>query len=192
VILGLSGLSLITLLIQFPKSEILNWPNGITFVRFVGICIALLLISDPWALGIILTIMVLLDVLDGYVARKLKQSSTLGLHLDMEVDAFFVLIMCLFYYLNRDVEFWILMPGLLRYIYVIYINLFPKTGFIETKQKYASLIAGVFFVLLLIGIVAPDNLLNIILLPGALGIIISFGISFIQHLRWSPQSLKGE
>jgi len=191
VAFGVAAISLVTVLSKFSLAEISNWPNGVTLVRFVGICISLLLISDPWTLGICLTIMVLLDVLDGYLARKLNQSSTLGMHLDMEVDACFVLIMCLFYYLKRDVAFWILIPGLLRYLYVIYINLFPKPAFVETKQKYASIIAGVFFTLLLIGIVVPDNYLTFILLPGTVAIIISFGISFIQHLKWSPQSLKG-
>ena len=188
IIILITSFSFLTLLFKSESKTILNWPNAITIFRFCGICISFILFSHTyWPFGLLLTVMVLLDILDGYLSRKMKSSSQLGFHLDMEVDAFFVLVMCLYYYLHRDIAFWILIPGLLRYLYIIYIHLFPKTNFVEKKQKYASLIAGTFFVLLLLGIVLPQHLLNYILLPGAMGIIVSFGISFIQHIQWKSQ-----
>lgn len=168
---------------------LIGWPNLISCFRFIGIGFSILLIRQEhvWELAIILTFLVLLDLLDGYLARKLNQASKVGLHLDMEVDAFFVVLMCAYLYLYRTVGIWILIPGLLRYIYVLYMRLFPKEGFAESKQRYASFFAGLFFAALLIAIVINEPFLTYLLASTSLLIIFSFGISFIQYFKWSAQ-----
>ena len=99
----------------------------------------------------------------------------------MEVDAFFVLIMCCFYYLQVGVSWWILIPGLLRYVFRLYTFCFPKPNVKEEKKTYATIIAASYFIVLLIGLITKDTAQFLILLSGSLAIVISFSIGIIQY-----------
>ena len=59
----------------------------------------------------------LLDGVDGYVARRTQSESELGARFDMEVDAFLLLVLCV--YDARFVGSWVLAIGLLRYAFVV-------------------------------------------------------------------------
>ncbi|WP_349428490.1 CDP-alcohol phosphatidyltransferase family protein [Microbacterium sp. LWS13-1.2] len=58
-----------------------------------------------------------LDGVDGYVARRTASESALGARFDMEVDAFLLLVLCV--YDVRFVGWWVLSIGLLRYAFVV-------------------------------------------------------------------------
>ena len=95
-----------------------------------------------------------IDVLDGFVARKLKQTSEFGAIFDAEADAFYVLVCsvgtCLFY----DMPNWVLFMGLIRYLYEIPVFFLKKN---ETKPKEGrsiyAILAGIVFVLIAISFV---------------------------------------
>ena len=178
-------LSFVMLFLKTTK-WLFTWANAITTVRFVLIAIAIGLADNLSyeQLFVMLGIAVLLDVADGFLARKLKESSALGLHYDMEVDAFFVLIMGVYFFISRDVPFWILVPGLLRYLYTTMMALWPKQSFSESKQKYASTIAGVFFVILLLAIIMAGPIQLIMLAIGSALIMLSFGKSFYDYFSF--------
>jgi phosphatidylglycerophosphate synthase len=70
--------------------------------------------------GILLAIAVVaetLDFFDGFLARKLGGSTFGGLW-DMEIDAFFILLLALCAYFYRGSGFWVLPAGLYRYLFV--------------------------------------------------------------------------
>jgi phosphatidylserine synthase len=130
---GLFSGSLIYLLFlnwryKSPTTYLFGVGNWLTFARFVIIIIGLILIppTESFTLFILLSIAVSLDFFDGKVARYFKEDSFFGQYFDMEIDAFFVLTMCCYYYLHTDFPMWILIPGILRYIFRIYTFLFPK------------------------------------------------------------------
>jgi phosphatidylglycerophosphate synthase len=58
----------------------------------------------------------LLDGVDGWVARRTGTVSALGARFDMEVDAFLILVLCV--YLVRDLGGWVLVIGAMRYAFV--------------------------------------------------------------------------
>jgi len=58
-----------------------------------------------------------LDGVDGYVARRTASESELGARFDMEVDAFLLLVLCV--YDVRYVGWWVLSIGLMRYAFVV-------------------------------------------------------------------------
>lgn len=148
----------------------MEWPNYILFVCF--------------------TSAVLLDVLDGYLARKYKQSSDFGLYFDMETDAFFVALTSLILYKKGMIDAWILFPGYLRYLYMIVWKIIPREQQKEPKRRYASVIAGIFFVALLLPFLLPEQLYQWPLrISGAL-IIASFSFSFWYQMTSS--SFQGE
>jgi phosphatidylglycerophosphate synthase len=57
-----------------------------------------------------------LDAVDGVVARRTGTASSLGARFDMEVDAFLLLVLSA--YVARTVGAWVLAIGVMRYLFV--------------------------------------------------------------------------
>jgi len=97
--------------------------NVVTAVRssLVGVCAALVVASfiAPVSLVTLVALAVialLLDGVDGWVARRTNTSSELGARFDMEVDAFLLLVLSV--YVSRELGSWVLVIGLMRYAFV--------------------------------------------------------------------------
>ena len=78
----------------FATNEILTIPNVLSFVRLAGVPLFLWLVlgpeADGWAIGVLMLSGVT-DYLDGYLARKLDQTSKLGEILDPVADRLYIL-----------------------------------------------------------------------------------------------------
>lgn len=83
-----------------------------------------------------------LDGVDGYLARKKKLVSEFGEYYDKEVDAFFMLTLCILLYVRTQFDAWILLPGLMRYGFVIYMKFANPPAY---KEKRKPLGKWVFF-----------------------------------------------
>ena len=77
-----------------PSHQVLTVPNLISFVRLAGVPLFLWLVlgpeADGWALGVLLLSGVS-DYVDGYLARRLNQTSRLGEILDPVADRLYIL-----------------------------------------------------------------------------------------------------
>ena len=166
-----------------------GYANWVTFFRLLLVCTGGYFYQS-WSypyLFAVFTLAVLLDVLDGYLARRFDQSSDFGLYLDMESDAFFVALIATVLYAKGSLEAWLLLPAYLRYLYMLFLKILPGEPKKEPKRSYASIIAGCFFVALLLPFILPYELyIWPLRISGGL-IIISFGISFWFQL-FSPVS----
>lgn len=60
-----------------------------------------------------------LDGLDGWVARRTGSASAFGARFDMELDAFFILVLCLCLMTIGKVGAWVVAIGALRYVFVL-------------------------------------------------------------------------
>lgn len=99
--------------------------NRVTLAR--GVLVALLAgtLADPallaaqaaWLFGAALVALAL-DGVDGWVARRTGSASALGARFDMELDAFFILVLCLALLLLGRVGPWVLAIGAMRYAFV--------------------------------------------------------------------------
>jgi phosphatidylglycerophosphate synthase len=69
-----------------------------------------------------------LDGLDGWLARRAGLTSPFGAHFDMEVDALLVLTTSAELFLSGKFGWWILAGGVLRYLYVLCAALWPPRG----------------------------------------------------------------
>lgn len=167
----------------FQTKPFFGVANTITLVRYVIIVLSFLLIdfNDTTLFFYSLCIAVVLDFFDGLAARHFNESSFFGQYFDMEIDAFFVLLMCFFYYVHGGISWWILIPGALRYIFRLYTFCFPKPSVKEQKKTYATVIAASYFVVLLLGLITTGTLQFFILLIGSLALVSSFLIGFIQY-----------
>ncbi len=101
-----------------------GWANTVTSLRstLVALVTALVAtsfvmpISVPLLIGLVIPALAL-DAVDGWVARRTGSTSELGGRFDMEVDAFLLLVLSA--YVARDLGWWVLTIGLLRYGFVV-------------------------------------------------------------------------
>ncbi|MCU0735743.1 MAG: CDP-alcohol phosphatidyltransferase family protein [Methylotetracoccus sp.] len=100
-----------------------GWANLITACRFllVGLLLWYGLRMPLLAVGLAIAVL-LLDGIDGWQARRSGSSSAYGSCLDREVDAFFTLALCLVLYHSDRFGPWILIPGAMRYVFVVFIH----------------------------------------------------------------------
>ncbi|WP_244272136.1 CDP-alcohol phosphatidyltransferase family protein [Halomonas aestuarii] len=104
----------------------LGWANRVTLGR--GAIVALLAgtLADPdllaraaVPLAILALLALLLDGVDGWVARRTSTQSDFGARFDMELDAFFILVLCLALLLLDKAGPWVLAIGAMRYAFVV-------------------------------------------------------------------------
>ena len=74
--------------------------------------------SVMWAVIALTTAMVILDGLDGRLARATGMSSEYGARFDMETDAAFILVLSILVWQHGKAGVWVLMCGLMRYVFV--------------------------------------------------------------------------
>ena len=158
--------------------------NCITGFRLVGILLLMLFpnLANQWVILVSIVILTL-DGVDGYAARKLKLASEFGEYFDKEVDALFMVALCLLLYAKGQFGAWILIPGLLRYVFVLYLKF---TNPPEHKEYQSSFSKWIFFAMIstLIFDFSPFYPVTFILTLGmALLLGCSFLISILRFYR---------
>jgi phosphatidylglycerophosphate synthase len=68
----------------------------------------------------------LLDGVDGYLARRNRMESAFGARFDMETDALLILALSLLTWQHGKAGAWILLAGLLRYLFVVATLIVPR------------------------------------------------------------------
>jgi phosphatidylglycerophosphate synthase len=109
-----------------------GWPNRITLLRatltaWLGVWVVDpgLFVDGSWTLVVASVGILLLDGLDGYLARRLDQSSRFGARFDMEVDAALILLLCVLILQSGRAGPWVLLIGLMRYAFVAAMLVLP-------------------------------------------------------------------
>jgi phosphatidylglycerophosphate synthase len=109
--------------VRRARLRVFGAANGVTLVRatLVG-CVtaivaqAVLEHESDLSLIVVAAVALVLDAVDGQVARRTGTASRLGARFDMEVDAFLILVLSVF--VARDLGPWVLAIGLMRYAFV--------------------------------------------------------------------------
>ena len=98
--------------------------DRITLTRATLVGCAAALTADsllrPVPLNVLITIAtvaLVLDAVDGYVARTTRTVSPLGARFDMEVDAFLLLVLSVF--VARSLGSWVIVIGAMRYAFLL-------------------------------------------------------------------------
>jgi phosphatidylglycerophosphate synthase len=132
--------------------ELINPANAITSLRLVAVLILAAVGMEIMDSVIILSIviLILLDSLDGVLARKKHTESEFGAFLDKEIDAFFMLVLCLLLVLKSYSASWILIIGFLRYFFVILVYFLSTDTKREKKTSRARHIFTLVMIILLV------------------------------------------
>ncbi len=133
------------------------YTNAITIIRSGILLTAGLAGSEfpPFGLAVLLWTAAILDVADGWVARKMNGETRFGGFFDEEVDALFVLVVCYLLWRTEMGYWWIMLAGWIRYFVVIMKSIFPPRAEILPKFKWARTLAGLSFVLLPLALIIP-------------------------------------
>lgn len=169
---------------KLPFFGVANLITTIRFILILALASGEFLFYDPYLYVLVLTIP-LLDIIDGLVARYRKEESQFGMYYDMEVDALFVMVASIIAYLNYPSMWIVLVPAFLRYFYKFAIGIMDgKNKFIESKQKYASIIAGNYFVALIVFYFFDHEVSKGYLSLSSVLIIMSFIKSTEEFVKW--------
>lgn len=124
------------------------------------------------------------DGLDGWLARRLGESSAFGAHFDMETDSHVMLLVCVWLIVTRDLGLWVLIMGGLRYVYVLTRWAAAPLELRERRSSWGRIIYSLAMIALALGCVADWNALSLPLMAVAtLALCGSFAPDFIALLR---------
>jgi len=189
------SVTLVAALVRHDASGV--GPAGrVTLVRAELACAVAALSADsfvrPAAGAILVTltaVALLLDAVDGRVARRTGTVTPLGARFDMEVDAFLIAVLSV--YVAPDVGVWVLAIGAMRYVYVAAGWALPWLRRPTPPRYWAKVVAAVQGVVLTV--VAADLLpspSSRVAVAGALVLLVeSFGRDVLwqwRHRRDTP------
>ncbi|MFE6690880.1 CDP-alcohol phosphatidyltransferase family protein [Streptomyces sp. NPDC057743] len=169
--------------------------NRVTLARATLVGGVAALVADSFARRAPVAVLVglaavalLLDAVDGQVARRTGTATALGARFDMEVDAFLILVLCV--YVAVPLGPWVLAIGALRYLFVAASWALPWLRAPlppSTARKAVAAVQGVVLVAAGAG-VAPRGL-ALAAVAGALALLVwSFGrdVGWLWRARERP------
>ena len=180
---AVGGVSLLVLVVTqkpaLPRLGGLGVANAITLARLALLIVASAVLPTAPAFAIVLV----LDAVDGAVARRLGEASDFGAQLDMETDALFVAVLSVTS-LVAGAPLWVLGFGALRYVLVLARVVFPGQATRERRTSFGR-VAYLVAVLTLLGslLVGPSLAATVLLALGLAGLLVSFFEDFAMLRR---------
>jgi phosphatidylglycerophosphate synthase len=132
------------------------------------------------ALVTLAAVALILDAVDGQVARRTRTASVLGARFDMEVDAFLILVLSVFVATSLGV--WVLLIGAMRYAFVGAARVLPWLhGPLppSTARKTVAALQGIVLLATSAGIIPS--------LPAFAAVFLALALlvwSFARDIRW--------
>lgn len=127
LLVAMGGLVLLYLPRHYPHRHF-GWCNTVTLMRAAAVCwlAGLWFASDDawqgtlaWGASIAGLTLLVLDGLDGWLARRLGNSSSFGARFDMEVDSLLALVLAVLAWQTEKVGAWVVMLGLFRPAFIL-------------------------------------------------------------------------
>ena len=190
-LLALASLSFTALLWlgrrAFTNSGRFGPANAVTLLR---LALVLALGALPLPLSALLGgVILVLDGVDGWLARKTGSASAFGAHFDMESDAFFVLVLAFVLHERGTLGAWVLIPGLLRYAYVLCVALLPARRDELPRNRFGRTAFGLLVMGLLSALAMPGAITTGLAVFGTALVGSSFARGFVHS--FGPRPLAG-
>lgn len=168
-------------------------PNQVTLLRAGLVCLAggalwASGVGRGWSLPALVALALVLDLVDGWLARRLDLVSAFGARFDMEVDALLLLILALLVWQADQTGAWVLLIGLLRYAFVL-AGMFRadlrRPLFPSLRRKVVCGVQGAVLLVCLLPPV-PSAIAAMLALGALAGLIASFAIDVASLLGGTP------
>lgn len=126
-----------------------------------------------------------LDGVDGWVARRTGSASAFGARFDMELDAFLILVLCLCLMTIGKVGAWVVAIGALRYVFVLAMRVLPWLArpLPDSLRRKLVCVWQVASLLASLSSWVQPELAHMLLGVALLLLIVSFGIDIVWLRR---------
>jgi phosphatidylglycerophosphate synthase len=126
-----------------------------------------------------------LDGVDGWLARRSGMASAFGARFDMETDALFVAVLALLVWRFGKAGYWVLLSGLMRYLFAGLIALFPRLQRPVPSTMRGKTIAVAQMIALIVALapVCSSAVSAWVAAVGLLALVLSFGLDVAWLLR---------
>lgn len=171
--------------------------NLVTLMRVALLALLVALFAETarapmlW-LGVVVTIIALiLDGVDGTVARRRNEVSDFGGRFDMETDAAYILVLAgLAWHFDR-VGAWVLLAGLLRYLFVSASLVFAwlRTPLPRSRRRQTICVVQIVSLILCLAPIVPASLCTSVAAAGLAALAASFTLDVIWLARACPKRL---
>ena len=157
---------------------LIGYANWMTIVRLLLLFVLGFSINKISNIGAFLGfgLIIIIDGLDGLIARKFNQQTEYGGRLDMECDALLVLFLTSYHINSGAIPFWILLPGVMRFLFGI-LTYFVRSSKEYTSRLFRATIAVFLFISLLLAFILPVFWSSLIVSISGSFIMLSFGVS---------------
>lgn len=157
--------------------------NAVTLARLGVLALAPLALPAGPALALGLSVVLLLDGVDGAVARRLGEASDFGARFDLETDALFVAVLSVAA-VGAGAPPWVLLFGLLRSALVLARLAFPAEARRERRSRFGRLVfVGAVGALLLSLLELPAAVETPVLAAALAALLASFSQDFLVLRR---------
>lgn len=162
--------------------------NRVTLLRLAMVAMLAGLIGEPaladdsdgpwWIVVAVATVAALLDAADGALARRQGLTSALGARFDMEVDAFFVLVLCALAVQAGKAPAWVFAAGFARYVFVAASAVWPwlLQPLFPSARRKAVCVALISTLIVCLGPVIPVSAATAMAAAGVMAVSASFAI----------------
>lgn len=185
-----------TLVIIFWPYGALGWANRVTLVRAVlvavmaGALAANAFVGAIWQWLAIAVIALLLDGVDGWIARRTKSHTRFGARFDMELDALLILLLCAGLLRLESLGFWVLLIGAMRYLFIAASWQFPwlsKPLFASFRRKAVCVWQAVALLLALTPLTS-HLVASLLAISALISLLYSFGVDVWWLYRKTQRS----
>ena len=164
-----------------------RYANAVTTLRLGLVAYVVSLAGDrtasaAWTVIVVATIAALLDIVDGWIARRTGTETAFGARFDMEVDALFIVILSVLAWRWEKAGGWVLLSGLLRYLFVAAGWMLPwlRQPLPPSIRRKAICVVQIVVLIVAVGPVIPVWFSTLIAAAG-LGVL---GYSFLVDTVW--------
>ncbi len=162
--------------------------NGVTVMRGTLVVLMAGLIGErsdsgaPMLAAAVGMGVVLLDGVDGWLARRTRMASGFGARFDMETDAVLVAVLAVLAWQFGKAGAWVLLSGLLRYLFVAAGTLWPLLRR-PVPSSYRAKTIAVIQMLALIVAIAPISSVEVSNAVAAMALA-ALSVSFLLDVVW--------
>ncbi len=167
--------------------------NRVTLARAILLLPVTALVLQPsilrdvgyWWIIAVSTVAMILDGVDGWMARRTGTTTDFGGRFDMELDAFLMLALSGLVWLSGQTGPWVILIGALRYLFVGTAWVWPTMQAELPRSQRRKIICVVQGVVLLVclGPIVPSALASVV----AAGALLLLIYSFAVDVRWLTQ-----
>jgi len=166
-------------------------PNHVTAIRAVIVALLAGLVVVPpqtavaWIAVIAATIAAVLDGVDGWLARRTGTMTAFGARFDMEVDALLILVLAILAWRWDKAGPWILMSGLLRYLFVAagWVLSWMRRPLAPTRRGQVICIVQVVALIVAVAPITPPRVGAMVAAVGLLTLAYSFLVDTVRLWR---------